>query len=103
MSEETTAHRTVQLPWGRAVVEDEIVVAGSHASNGRRVEVGLARLRTTPGADGGEPEELLRFFYRVDGRTMRGPLTLRPGEIDELAAALPQAPTLRLLVRRLGK
>jgi hypothetical protein len=100
---ESTERRTVQLPWGRAVVEDEVVVAGSHASNGRRVEVGLARLQTRPGPDGGEPEELLRFFYRVDGRTMRGPLTLRPGEIDELAALLPEAPTLRLLVRRLGR
>jgi hypothetical protein len=100
---ETTARRTVQLPWGRAVVEDEVVVAGSHASSGRRVEVGLARLKTRPGRDGGEPEELLRFFYRVDGRTMRGPLTLRRSEIDELAALLPEAPTLRLLVRRLGR
>jgi hypothetical protein len=97
--EETTTRvgRTVTLPWAKARVEDEVVVEGS-AGGERLVEVGVARLRER-GDDG---EELLRFFYRVDGRTVRGPLTLRPSEVDELAGMLAETPALRRLLRRLA-
>ena len=96
MSEEPPRPRRVSLPWGVATVEDEVVADGT-AEGERRVEVGLQRLR---GRDDGE--ELLRFFYRADGRIVRGPLTLRPSELEELAAMLSDAPALRTLVRRLG-
>ncbi len=87
--------KTVQLPWGKATIEEEATVAGNESE--RAVELGVARLS---GADG---EELLRFFYRADGRTMRGPLTLRPAEAAALAAELRRQPALRALVAGLGK
>ena len=61
------------------------------------LELGVARLS---GADG---EQLLRFFYRADGRTVRGPLTLRPAEVAALALELRKQPALRKLVAGLGK
>ena len=87
--------RTVQLPWGKATIEEEATVAGNESE--RAMELGVARLS---GADG---EELLRFFYRADGRTMRGPLTLRPAAAAALAAALRKQPALRKLVAGLGR
>ena len=87
--------RTVQLPWGKATVEEEATVAGNESE--RALELGVARLS---GANG---EELLRFFYRADGRTMRGPLTLRPAEVAALALALRKQPELRKLAAGLGK
>ena len=87
--------KTVQLPWGKATVEEEATVAGNESE--RALELGVARLS---GADG---EQLLRFFYRADGRTVRGPLTLRPAEVAALAAELRSRPALRKLVAGLGK
>lgn len=87
--------KKVQLPWGTATVEEEATVAG--AAGERALELGVARLS---GADG---EQLLRFFYRADGRTVRGPLTLRPGEVAALAIALRRQPELRKLVAGLAK
>ena len=87
--------KTVQLPWGKATVEEEATVAGNGSE--RALELGVARLS---GADG---EQLLRFFYRADGRTARGPLTLRPAEVAALAAELRGRPVLRKLVAGLGK
>ncbi len=86
--------KQVQLPWGKATVEQEATVAGGEGE--RPVELGVARLS---GADG---EPLLRFFYRADGRVARGPLTLRPAEVEALARALRGQPELRALVAGLG-
>ena len=87
--------KTVQLPWGKATVEEEASVAGSVSD--RELELGVARLT---GPDG---EQLLRFFYRADGRIVRGPLTLRPAEVAALALELRKQPALRRLVAGLGK
>ena len=87
--------KQVQLPWGKATVEEEATIPGG--SGERPVEIGVARLR---GADG---EQMLRFFYRAEGRTVRGPLTLRPAEVAALALALRERPALRQLVAGLGK
>jgi hypothetical protein len=94
---ERTGERTVTLPWGKARIEDEVLVAGS-ATEDRTIELGIARLREKA-EDGGE---LLRFFYRSEGRVMRGPLTLREDELDELAKSLRSAPEVLRLVRRLA-
>ncbi|MDX6540931.1 MAG: hypothetical protein QOI71_2541 [Gaiellales bacterium] len=85
--------KTVQLPWGKATVEEETTVPA--AASDRALELGVARLS---GADG---EQMLRFFYRADGRTARGPLTLRPAEIAALALALRKQPALHKLVSKL--
>ena len=87
--------KTVQLPWGKATVEEEATVAGSASE--RQLELGVARLTGTDG------EQLLRFFYRADGRTVRGPLTLRPAEVAALALELRNHPALRRLVAGLGR
>jgi hypothetical protein len=87
--------KKVQLPWGKATVEQEATVAGDASE--RALELGVARLS---GADG---EQLLRFFYRADGRTVRGPLTLRPAEVAALALELRKQPELRKLVAGLAK
>ena len=87
--------KRVQLPWGRATVEEEATIAASASE--RDLELGVARLS---GPDG---EQLLRFFYRADGRTVRGPLTLRPSEVVALALELRKQPALRKLVAGLGK
>jgi hypothetical protein len=87
--------KQVQLPWGKATVEEEATVAGDASE--RTMELGVARLSS---ADG---EQMLRFFYRADGRTVRGPLTLRPAEVAALAVALRKQPALRKLVAGLAK
>ena len=87
--------KQVQLPWGKATVEEETTIAA--VASERALELGVARLT---GADG---EQLLRFFYRADGRTVRGPLTLRPPEVAALAQALRKHPALRKLVAGLAK
>jgi hypothetical protein len=87
--------KTVQLPWGKATVEEETTIPGRASE--RPLELGVARLSS---ADG---EQMLRFFYRADGRTVRGPLTLRAGEIAALALALRTQPALRELVSGLAR
>jgi hypothetical protein len=87
--------KQVELPWGRATVEEEATVAASASE--RDLELGVARLS---GPDG---EQLLRFFYRSSGRTARGPLTLRPADVAALAAELRKQPALRKLVAGLGR
>jgi hypothetical protein len=92
-----TTGRTVTLPWARATIVEEVTVDGSGGGE-RRVEVGLQRL--VERGEGGD--ELMRFFYRVDGNMARGPLTLRPGEVDELARLTAATPELQKLLRRLA-
>jgi hypothetical protein len=87
--------KRVQLPWGKATVEEEATIPATASE--RSLELGVARLS---GADG---EQMLRFFYRADGRTVRGPLTLRPAEITALARELRKHPGLRTLVGELGR
>ena len=87
--------KKVHLPWGQATVEEEATIPAT--AGDRPLELGVARLS---GADG---EQMLRFFYRADGRTVRGPLTLRPSEVAALALELRKHPALRKLVAGLGK
>jgi hypothetical protein len=93
-TEETARPRFVTLPWGRARVIDEVTFETSGA-DGTPVCVGVAHLREADGA------ELVRFFYRSSGRTVRGPLTLRAADRLGLKAVLAQSPALRKLIREL--
>ena len=86
--------KKVQLPWGKATVEEEATIPATAGE--RDMQLGVARLS---GPDG---EQMLRFFYRADGRTVRGPLTLRPAEVAALARELRKQPALRKLVASLG-
>ena len=92
---ETTAKpRYVDLPWGRAELISEVVV-DSPSATGEPVSVGIAHLRERDGS------ELVRFFYRSNGRVVRGPLTLRAADRKGLKAALAGAPALRKLLREI--
>jgi hypothetical protein len=93
-SETTQKARFVTLPWGRAEVIDEVTFASS-GDQGTAVTIGVAHLRDAAGG------ELVRFFYRSIGRTVRGPLTLRADDRAGLKAALAGSPRLRKLVREL--
>ncbi len=93
-TETTEKPRFVQLPWGRAQVIDEVSFE-SAGGDGQPVSVGVAHLREPDGS------ELVRFFYRSNGRVVRGPLTLRPADRAGLRAALAGTPRLRKLVREL--
>jgi hypothetical protein len=94
-STETTAKpRFVTLPWGRAQVIEEVTFDSSNGE-GQPVSVGVAHLVADDGS------QLVRFFYRSNGRTLRGPLTLRPADRAGLKAALASSPRLRKLVREL--
>jgi hypothetical protein len=93
-TETTVKPRYVTLPWGRAQVINEVTFESAGA-DGTPVCVGVAQLREADGA------ELVRFFYRSNGHTVRGPLTLRAADRLGLKAALAQAPALRKLVREL--
>jgi hypothetical protein len=93
-TEATAKPRFVTLPWGRAQVIDEVGFESS-GSDGQPVFVGIAHLREPDGS------ELVRFFYRSSGRTIRGPLTLRAADRAGLKTALAGSPKLRKLVREL--
>ena len=95
-TESATRPTRVQLPWARATVIDEATIPGS-AEDGPPIELGVALLRE----DREDGELLLRFFYRAEGKTRRGPVTLRPAEVEALAARLRKSPELRRLVRGL--
>jgi hypothetical protein len=93
-TETTEKPRYVSLPWGRAQVLDEVTFESSN-TDGEPFFVGVAHLREPDGS------EDVRFFYRSNGRTVRGPLTLRAADRVGLKAALAGSPRLRKLVREL--
>jgi hypothetical protein len=94
ITETTVKARYVDLPWGRAQVITEVLVDGPSAT-GEPVSVGVAHLRERDGS------ELVRFFYRPNGRVVRGPLTLRASDRADLKAALKRTPELRALLREI--
>jgi len=67
-------------PWGPAAVIEEVKV--SQRTGGKAFASVLQLLET---ADG---EPLVRFSYTTDGVVRRGPVTLRPRDVDQLRARL---------------
>jgi hypothetical protein len=67
-------------PWGQATVVEEVKVA---QRVGDRRFASLLQLLED---DRGRP--LVRISYSTDGVTRRGPVTLRPKDVDDLRAAL---------------
>jgi hypothetical protein len=67
-------------PWGNATVVEEVRVA--QRVGDRRFASVLQLLED----DRGQP--LVRMAYTTDGATRRGPVTLRPRDIEKLRAAL---------------
>jgi hypothetical protein len=72
---------TTTTPWGRAEVIEEVKVSQRVA--GKSFGSVLQLLRTEGG------EELVRIAYTTDGTARRGPVTLRPRDLEQLRAKLP--------------
>lgn len=73
-------------PWGRASVREELRVA--QRAGDRRFETVVQLL------EDGKGGELIRFAYATGGTVRRGPVTLRPRDLERLLAALESRPRL---------
>ena len=77
---------TVTTPWGRATVLEELRVA--QRVGDRRFETILQLLEDGKGGD------LVRFAYSSGGPVRRGPVTLRPRDLERLRTELRSRPRL---------
>jgi hypothetical protein len=66
-------------PWGRARIVDEIKVA--QRAGDKRFASTVQLLESDQG------EQMLRIAYTSGGRARRGPVTLRPQDVERLRAA----------------
>ena len=73
-------------PWGEASVVEEARVA--QRSGGRRFASVVQLL------EGAKGERLVRFAYSTDGRSRRGPVTLRQRDLERLKKDLEELPGL---------
>jgi hypothetical protein len=78
---------TVNTPWGKATVADEVSLP--QRVGDRRFASLVQLLETSSG------ERLVRFAYSTDGRARRGPVTLRARDLERLRAALDKTPRLK--------
>ena len=70
----------VATPWGAATVVEEVKVA---QRVGDRRFASIVQL-----LEDGRGEQLLRIAYTTDNVTRRGPVTLRPRDVEKLRSAL---------------
>ena len=73
-------------PWGPAALVDEVVVA--QRAGEKRFATIVQLLETEKG------ERLVRFSYSTGGVGRRGPVTLRPRDLERLREALADHPHL---------
>jgi hypothetical protein len=76
----------VATPWGRSAVVEHVTVP--QRAGEKRFATVLELLRTERG------ESLVRIAYSTDGTVRRGPVTLRPRDLERLRAALAERPEL---------
>ena len=81
-------------PWGPAEVVDEVGVP--QRSGDRRFACLVQLLENERG------ERLVRFAYSTGGAARRGPVTLRPPDVERLRQALAERPLLRDALRLTG-
>ncbi len=72
--------------WGEATVLEEIVLP---QDAGEKRFTSVVQL-----LEGSEGELYVRFAYATDGTARRGPVTLRPGDLELLREALAERPRL---------
>jgi len=70
----------VTTPWGAAEIVEEVKV--SQRVGDKRFASLLQLLKT------GDGEALVRIAYSTDGVTRRGPVTLRPRDLEQLRSKL---------------
>ena len=73
-------------PWGRATLLDELTIP---QRAGEKRFASVVQL-----LEGPKGERLVRFAYATDGVARRGPVTLRPRDLERLRAALATHPEL---------
>jgi hypothetical protein len=83
--------RTATTPWGAAKLLEELRLP---QRAGDKRFASLVQLLETP-----KGERLVRFAYATDGTARRGPVTLRPRDVEKLRAALAGCPGLREALR----
>ena len=92
---EKSAGTRAATPWGAARVVDEVTLP---QRGGEKRFATIVQLLETPK---GEP--LVRFAYTTDGTARRGPVTLRPRDLDRLRATLADHPALAAALRLGGE
>jgi len=86
--------KTFTLHWGSGVIAEEVQVGGPY----HRPAIQLLEFNEGPAAGSYQ----IRFcYYDHRGRFQRSPLILDENNLDDLAAALKDAPRLRAMLRRL--
>ncbi len=77
--------------WGDATIVDEVTIP--QRAGERRFASIVQLLENERG------ERLVRFAYATDGTARRGPVTLRPKDVEKLRAALADHPALAEAIR----
>jgi hypothetical protein len=77
-------------PWGRAEIIEEVKV--SQRAAGKSFGSVLQLLETSDG------ETLVRIAYTTDGIARRGPVTLRPRDLEQLRAKLGEESPLAVVL-----
>lgn len=75
-----------ETPWGRAELVEELKLV---QRAGSKRFASLVQLLEAPGG-----ELLVRFAYATSGSARRGPVTLRPRDLERLRAGLADRPRL---------
>ena len=78
---------SVTTPWGKATTVAELSLP---QRAGEKRFASLVQLLETPTG-----ERLVRFAYTTGGSVRRGPVTLRPRDLERLRTALDRSPELR--------
>jgi hypothetical protein len=73
-------------PWGPAEIVEELTVP--QRAGDQRFTTIVQLLRDKKG------EEFVRFAYSTDGRTRRGPVTLRERDLERFRAAVSEHPAI---------
>ncbi len=78
--------KSVPTPWGSASIIDALAV--QQRAGDKRFQTVLQLLELKKG------ERLVRLAYSTDGTVRRGPVTLRPRDLERLGTALREHPAL---------
>ena len=82
----TKRPKTVATPWGAAQSLEQLTL--QQRAGDKRFASLVQLLETDKG------ERLVRFAYTTDGRSRRGPVTLRLRDLERLRTALADTPRL---------
>lgn len=82
--------RPFRMPWGKGQIVEEVSIPCPHWE---------PTVQLMEYEDG---ERSLRFCYYSEGRFGRGPMILAEDDLDRMAEALPHAPMIEGMLRRMA-